>query len=135
MIYNEDNGGKPKKKFRKASKQEKVFTRAAIRHIKGKKLNEKQESALKSQTENPGKYFNMQQTSKSQRESAQRSFDRETEFLKETKQGQRILKVQAKKGDSRTEPRFDLEKREIRREASESAFKNNQYENIKGMYK
>lgn len=136
-MYNKDNGDnpkkKPKKELRKGSKQERVFARAAIRDIKGKRLNERQESALKE--DKGGMSGSMHQTSKSQREAAQGRFDEETRFLKETKPGQRILKVQAKKGTSRTEPRFNLEKREIRRKASESAFKDNQYEKIKGMYK
>lgn len=133
-MYNKDNGDKPKKKLDKAIGM-KTFTRAAIRDIKGKKLNESQKAALKPETDGTGKYENMHQTSKSQRESALRRFDRETKFLKETRQGQRILKVQAKKGTTRTEPRFNLEARERRREAYESTFKNNQYDKIKGMYK
>lgn len=127
---------KPKKPVRKATAQEKRYGKAAIRDIKGKKLNESQRTVLGSDpTTTSGMHGNINQVPKSQREAAQRRFDRETATLKETKIGQRVQKVQAKKGTERTESRYNVQKREAQREASNSAFKDSAYKKIKGMYR
>lgn len=115
-------------KYRKASDTEKRYLKAAKRDIKGKRLSPEQEVALGSDNQpKSGMHSSMDQASKSQREAAIRREEARLKALTETKLGERVQKLSAKKGGERTRLEYDpvYIQSEIDRAKSISSFKNN----------
>ena len=121
-------GDTDKKNYRKPSATEKYYLKTAKRDIKGKSLNAEQKKAIAGGMQpKSGMYSSMDQSAKSQREAAIKREETRLKALTETKLGERVQKLSAKKGGERTRLQYDPNyiQSEIDRAKSISSFKNN----------
>jgi len=116
------------KNYRKPSAIEKNYLKTAKRDIKGKPLSEEQKKTIAGGMQpKSGMYSSMDQSAKSQREAAIKREETRLKALTETKLGEKVQKLSAKKGGERTRLQYDPNyiQSEIDRAKSISSFKNN----------
>lgn len=128
----------PKKKTRKATPQEKQYAKEAKRDIKGKSAkNSQMADRIRKGTGPSGSATGGQTTAKSQAQVSKRQMSEKVDFLENTRQGQKLNKLEQKKmnkSGSKESPRYNPEvvKKQMQdAEGRESSFNTEKYSEMK----